>query len=114
MVITMINADGTRYPMTGQVLECDPPTRIVMSVDTNAHPAAWRELVNRARGLSADAPSFPLTWIVTLEDVPEGTRMHIVNRLANERDRDAIFGLGASDGWSQSLDKLERVLANGA
>ncbi len=106
--IVMRGPDGVDYPIIGQVLEVRPPERLVMSVLLDEHPAAFHAALAQERG--AGGLARPLTWDITFEDLGGRTRVTVVNRFGDATERDIHVKVGAYDGWSQSFEKLDRVL----
>lgn len=88
----MANGDGMRLTVSGEYREVSPPDRLVMTW-------GWHE-EDGTRGHETEI-------VVTLEDVPGGTRLRLVQSVfATTEDRDR-HGMG----WNSSLNDLERALA---
>lgn len=110
--ITMRGADGTEYPMHGVFLEVDAPRRLVMTDVVDEHPEEWQEMFNRYRNAKDGDRGFSGVVEVAFEEVGKNrTRVTITNRFEAAADRDAIIKMGAVEGWSQSFEKLDGLVA---
>jgi uncharacterized protein YndB with AHSA1/START domain len=109
--IVMRAPDGREFPATGRYLEIEPPSRLVFT-DTieDEAPADWLAEFNQHR---ASSPGTPFTAQVTVlfDEVDGGTLLTIQNRFDSDSDRDAVVAMGATSGWSESLERLEALLA---
>lgn len=116
--ITMQAADGQAYPVDGVFLSVQSPTassagRLVMDMSLDNHPANWRdylaELFTKAGGAAEDLATVRVMTRVTLEALAvDRTRVIVVQTYESEALRDAFAGMGNAEGWSQSLDRLEK------
>jgi uncharacterized protein YndB with AHSA1/START domain len=108
--IVMRSPDGVDYPVVGEFVEVDPPSRIVFTDTADEAPAEWRSTLDSFR--TATPAGTPLRMIVTVsfEERDGGTQLTIVSEFASDDDRDAVMRMGAVSGWSESLDKLETLL----
>lgn len=93
-------------------LEIVEPERLVMTIDTAEHPAEWHELFSQYRGKGKAAPPIKIVMTVTFEEHHGGTKLTVVQRFESLADRDAILKMGAAEGWTQGLDRLEEHLAS--
>lgn len=116
--ITMRGPDGTDYPLSGRYIEIEENRRLVMSCSTGGHPPEWHEhLRNLSQGIADEAQPVgqDLIWIVTFEDHVEaheaGTRLSFLSRFASAADLEAHVKMGMADGWAESLEKFEALLA---
>lgn len=110
--IVMRSPDGVDFPAVGEILEVDPPSRLVFTDDiTDQAPAEWRARLDRNRPSSP--PGSPLRMIVevTFEERDGGTLLTVVDTFASNEDRDAIMRDGAVAGWSESMERLEALVA---
>jgi len=108
----MRGPDGTDYPMRGKVLDVVVPERIVMSEDCTDHPDEWHDLVDPNRDKSNKNPAGEITTTVTLEEVgPAKTRVTIHSVFETKAIRDAMVNMDMSEGWKQTLDKMDALLA---
>ncbi len=107
---TMRSPDGIDYPIKGFFLEIVEPERLVMTMDLSEHPAAWQDMIKPDRGPNETNPSGELIQSVTLEEVGGKTRLTIRTRFESVAIRDQFLKIGMTEGWSQSLDRLEEAL----
>lgn len=101
---------GTDFVSKGVYLEIEENQRLVMRFDTADHPAEWIDAFNRRR----DNPDDDLPIIImtaTFEDTAGGTRLTLNSRFETAEYRDLILKMGASEGWEQSLDRLEAAIS---
>lgn len=89
--------DGSEYPHQGVFLEVTAPRRIVM---TDAFGAGWRP---------AGKPF--MVGVSTFEPEGNGTRYTAGAMHWNEEDIKAHEAMGFHDGWGQSADRFEAVIA---
>lgn len=96
--IEMCGPDGSIYPMNGEVLEVDAPSRFVF------------------KSAALDAAGEPMFGGVTTVDFVEcdgGTELRLVGKIEEVRDpaeaAPCIEGMPA--GWSQSIDRLAELVA---
>jgi uncharacterized protein YndB with AHSA1/START domain len=108
--IVMRTPDGTDYPIKGVFREIVAPERLVMTLDCSEHPQAWQDMVNPGRGEERN-PAGELVQTVTFEDLGGQTRLTIRTRFDTVAIRDSMVKMGMDDGWSQSLERLEALLA---
>ncbi len=107
----MRDKDGNAYPVKGRVLEVVPPERLVMTDDNSCMPQEW--LDEYAADEIARGEPIENTTTVVFEELPGGhTRMTLTTRMPNNRIRDGLFKSGMSDGWAESFEKLDAVLAD--
>ena len=113
--IVMRGADGVAYPIEGSYLSVEAPRLLVMEMSLENHPANWRdylaELFTRAGGAPEELAQVRVVTRVTLTPEAGGTRLDIAQVYESEALRDAFAGMGNAEGWTQSLDKLQRALA---
>lgn len=114
--LTMHAADGADYPLTGEYLDVVENRHLVMEMHLDDHPASWHdylaEEVTKAGGAEDVPPSLTVVTRVTFEAQGAAqTRLTVEQVYASEIDRDAFEALGSVDGWSQSFEKLDRILA---
>jgi len=108
----VMHADGVDYPCDGTFLEIVPNEKIVMVDEVVEHPDEWFEKLNAYRNASSDNKSLSMLLTVTFEDIGNGqTRLNILHRFGSAADREAILKMGHAQGFSESLDKMEGVLA---
>ena len=61
-----------------------------------------------------DNPAGEMLTTVTFEDQGRKTKLTIRTRFGSSTIRDAMLKMGMTEGWSQSLDRLDALLANGS
>ena len=91
----MRSPEGVDFPVVGEFLEVDPPSRIVFTDDVaDEAPAEWRARLDGNRPSSQDG----------------GTLLSVRDTFASDEDRDAIMRHGAVSGWSESMERLEALV----
>ena len=108
--IVMRGPDGTDYPIRGVFLEITPPTRLVMTMDCTEHPTSWHQLV-KPSSQPGENPAGILHTTVAFEVIGHKTVLTIQTRFASPAIAAAMVNMGMNDGWSQSLDRLQELLA---
>lgn len=98
--IDMQAPDGTIYPNTGRYLEVVPLERIVYTDVVDDDATAW-----------GDTPPPSSVQTVTFEDTDGGTTVTVVVRLDSPEARDAMVEMGAIAGWSETMERLDALLA---
>lgn len=108
-----IMRDGTgEYPVRGQYVEISQPTRLVMTDDCSCMPEAW--LAEYAADALARGEPIVNTSILTLEPLEGGrTRMRLEIICVSDTLRDGLVASGMNEGFGQSFEKLESLLAAG-
>jgi uncharacterized protein YndB with AHSA1/START domain len=92
----MRGPDGTVYPNTGRFLEIDEPSRLVIESEL----LAGTKIIMRQN------------TIVTLEEAGDKlTNMTVEVRILHLEPEAAGAVSGMTEGWSQSLEKLDTLLA---
>ncbi len=116
--IVMRSADGIDYPMSGIYLEIAKPSRLVFTDDVSEHGAEWHNQVNKNRPNAKGQNIKNIITMVTFEEQdgpPAGeaskTRMEVRMRFQSAEDRDSLVKIGMSEGWSQSFERLEKLVA---
>ena len=109
--IVMRGADGVEYPITGVYREVRKPERLVMTMDCSGHPAAWHDLVKPNRQESETNPAGEMLATVTFDQVGGKTKLTVRVRLISAEIREAMLKMGMTEGWSESLDRLEELVA---
>jgi uncharacterized protein YndB with AHSA1/START domain len=109
--IVMRGPDGAEYPCKGVYREVVEPARLVYTDDLSDLPEEWHDLVDPKR----DKTRKPvLDCVVTVTFEPERdarTLLTIRTRFASPTIRDAMLKLKMSEGWSESLERLDGFLA---
>ena len=110
--IVMRSPDGVDYPMFGVIREIVVPERIVMTDDcAEQHPADWQETLRRNLPEADRNASLEGVSTVTFEEHDGKTKLTVRTRFATAGVRDAFLEMGMNEGWSESLEKLEELLA---
>ena len=109
--IVMRAPDGKDYPCVGFYLEVSPPHKLVWTDLSHDMPNDWIDKLNQYR--QGEPGDTELKIITTAEFMAdgEGTQLTLTSHFANVADRDAIIQMGAVEGWAQSLERLDTVLA---
>ncbi len=109
--ITMIGADGTRYPIRSVFLEVEAGRKLVGTIAVEDHPAEFHELFALYSGGDSDG-KLRLVMTVTFEDTEAGrTRVTVRQTFPTQSERDANMKMGAEQGWRQSFVKLDHHLS---
>jgi uncharacterized protein YndB with AHSA1/START domain len=109
--IVMRGPDGADYPAKGFYREVVKPKRLVMALDHSELPDEWHDKVNPRRDKTAGKPALEALTQVTLEERDGKTKQTIRIRFDSAEVRDALLKIGMSHGWSQSLERLDALLA---
>lgn len=96
-------AEGWESPMKGVFREVVPPELIVFANHADVMDEQW------AAGVEMFGR---MVTTVTFEEQDGGTLLTMRTRFDSAEKRDASVAMGAVVGWGQSLDRLERELAN--
>ncbi len=112
--LTMHATDGIDYPLTGEYVEVVPGKRLVMEMHLDDHPASWHDYlaqeVRKAGGAEDVPPSMTVVTAVDFAEGSGGTVVTVTQTYATLAERDAFASLGNAGGWSQSFEKLDKVL----
>jgi uncharacterized protein YndB with AHSA1/START domain len=110
--IVMRGPDGTELPHWGEFLEVAPPERLVFTQDLAGQqlPEEWydRAFPGREPGVP---PALTNVTTVTFRDLGGGTRLEIRSRWDSRAIRDALAGIGIYQGWGESLERLDALVA---
>ncbi len=111
--IVMRAPDGTEYPTKGVYTEVVEPARLTFTADLSAHPPEWHDLLRASLGEPGGeaVPGPELLTTVTFGEEEGRTSLTIRTRFESPALRDAFVKMGMNEGWSQSLEKLEALLA---
>lgn len=105
--------DSSEFPARGVYLEIAPNERLVFDMDHSGLPEGWHDAVNPGRDRSLGRPKFETLVTVTFADEGPGTRLTIRMTFESPEVLALFAKAGVSEGWSQSLDRLENVLKGG-
>ncbi len=108
--ITMRSPEGIEYPISGVYLEITEPSRLVWTMNCDEHPEDWHKLVNQHRPDKGGNIGEMLAT-TTFEEENGKTKLTIRVEFESITDRNALVKIGMADGWSESLDKLQELLA---
>lgn len=111
--IVMRSPDGVDYPLTGVYREITVTKRIVSTVDTSEHPPEWHDTLNKHRPGEGKTAT-EMLWTMLFEEYDGKTKLTIQTLFALAADRDAFMKLGMAEGWAQSLERLEALVAKGS
>jgi uncharacterized protein YndB with AHSA1/START domain len=111
--IVMRGPDGVDHPAKGVYHEVREPERLVMTIDHSELSDEWHDMVNPNRDRSAGKPSLQGLTTVTFEEQDGKTKLTVRMVFESAEIRDALLKIGMTQGWSQSLERLEDLLANG-
>ena len=110
----MNGEDSGDYPIDGVFTEVVENACLVMEMRASRHPQAWHDFI-RAKylelgGLPEAYSSGPITTRITFVAQDGGTLLTVRQTFPTSALRDAHVSLGNAQGWSQSFDKLDRLL----
>jgi uncharacterized protein YndB with AHSA1/START domain len=109
--IVMRGPDGVDHPVKGFYREVARPERLVMALDHSELSDEWHDKVNPRRDKTAGKPALEAVTQVTLEEKDGKTKLTIRGRLESAKVRNALLKIGMNEGWSQSLERLDALLA---
>ncbi|WP_214477497.1 SRPBCC domain-containing protein [Mesorhizobium sp. dw_380] len=101
--IDMLTASGVLYRNQGSYIEVVENSRLSYSDEPDPEIREW---AGKPPGQSRHTVTF----------TPHGgqTHVHFEVTLASAADRERLLALGMRDGWSQSFDRLEQLIRQGA
>lgn len=111
--IVMRTSDGVEYPVKGVYREIADSERLIMTMDCSEHPEAWHDLVDPDRRKGEEVASNPageMLTTVTFEDLDGKTKLMIRTRFESAAIRDAMLKMGMTEGWTESLERLQEHL----
>ena len=109
--IVMRGPDGADHPAKGIYREIVPPERLVMTIDHSELSDEWHDMVNPQRDKSKGKPALELVNTVTFEEKDGKTTLTIRIRFESAAVRDSLIKIGMNEGWSQTLERLAKVVA---
>jgi uncharacterized protein YndB with AHSA1/START domain len=112
-LIVMRGPDGSEFPCRGIYREVSPPARLVYTDDHSGMPDMWHDWVDPSRDKSAAKPALESVTTVTFDDLGGKTRLTLRTLFASVAVRDAMLKIQMAEGWAQSLERLESLLAEG-
>jgi uncharacterized protein YndB with AHSA1/START domain len=111
--IVMRDPRGTEYPMKGVYREIIPNERIVFTCNLSEHPDSWHQMVNPSRLKDKSRPDVDAVTTVTFVEKAGKTTMTVHMLFDNATLRAAHVRLGMGQGWSESFERMDEVLAKG-
>jgi uncharacterized protein YndB with AHSA1/START domain len=115
--IAMIGTDAAPpeykgpYPMKGIYKEFIKPEKVVYTNDLSEHPQDWQDFL-KGQIENYDGQDFLHgETAVTFDDVEGKTKVTITSTFDSDAVRDAYLKTGMNEGWTESLDKLDEMLA---
>jgi uncharacterized protein YndB with AHSA1/START domain len=109
--IVMHAPDGKDYPMKGIYREVIPPEKLVYTADLSEHPHEWHEMFNPNYSKSERNRALEILTTITLADEGAKTKLTLRMDFDSAKTRDLHANFGMSDGWSQSFEKMDELLA---
>ena len=106
--IVMRSPEGEEYPLKGVYRDIIQPERLMLTENWEEHPAKWQDLLLKYGAGKASNEALDL---VTFEDRSGKTLLTIKTLFDSVTVRDAMVKMGMTEGWAQSLDRLEKYLA---
>ena len=98
-------------PVAGSVSTAgNEPERLVFTEDVSEHPPAWHDLLRQNKEGAGAAVLKPVVTVTFVEQDGK-TTMTVVTRFETKVDRDAFVKMGMNEGWRQSFERLDSVLA---
>jgi uncharacterized protein YndB with AHSA1/START domain len=109
--IVMRAPDGSEHPAKGVYREVAAPERLVLTIDHSELSDEWHDTVNPHRDRSNGRPAIEIVATVTFEELNGKTRLTLRLSFESTAVRDMLLKIGMSEGWSQSLERLESLAA---
>lgn len=109
--ITMRSPEGVDYPLKGVYREVAQNERLQLTDNWEDHPSDWQDLFKKYLRETGGKPARESSSTVTFEDSGGKTNLTIRAHFDSAAVRDAMLKMGMNEGWAQSLDRLEELLA---
>lgn len=109
--IVLRSPEGKDYPTVGTYQEVVENERLIFSDTFDELPQEWLDELRSHLPPGASKSIPPDIVTATFEEQDGKTLLTVTSRFDTKALRDAIVQMGAVEGWSQSLDKLEELLA---
>ena len=109
--IVMRSPEGVDYPLKGTFIEVIEPERLVTHDNLEEHPADWFDLLNKNRPKGTGEIPKIFRRTTTFKEIGGKTKVSIRNHFISAVDRDNLLKMGMAEGWGQSLERLEDLLA---
>ncbi len=100
------------FTMKGEYLEFDPPSKIVYTTDLSEHPQSWKDMLSGMIEDGKNTNYLDSVVTVTFDDVAGKTKLTITTNFESNAVRDGYVKLQMSEGWSESLDRLEELVTD--
>ncbi|MEO7995609.1 MAG: SRPBCC domain-containing protein, partial [bacterium] len=113
--IVMRDADGVEYPISGVYTEVVPPEWLVYRNNLAEHPAAWKSQLDARYHKHGGEGDVPLETVarVTFDERGEKTLVTLRTEFDTLAARNTYEELGMTEGWQQSLDRLNTLVGAG-
>jgi uncharacterized protein YndB with AHSA1/START domain len=111
--IVMRGPDGAAHPARGVYREVAEPERLVLTIDHSELSDEWHDAVSPGRDRGKGRPALEGLLTATIEERGGKTTLTIRVRFESAEVRERLEKIGMAEGWSQSLERLREVLANG-
>lgn len=115
VAIIMIDPDGGRYPIEGTISVWDPPAKVSYSISLHNHPPSFHEMISttfeEVRARRSGDPTNRAEMTAEFADHPEGTLLTLSMTFDTTIERDVHAKMGMNEGWSESFEKLDAILA---
>jgi uncharacterized protein YndB with AHSA1/START domain len=111
--IVMRGPDGSEHPAKGVYREVVAPERLVLTIDHSELSEEWHDAVNPSRDKGKGKPGVEGITTITFEEHDGKTTLTIRTRFESAAIRNGLVKLGMAEGWKQSLERLEAVVAKG-
>ena len=83
-----------------------------MTMDLSEHSDAWHDRLDPGRDKSKGKPSLDPLCTVSFEDAGGGkTKLTVTMSFTTTSLREAFLKMGMEEGWRQSLNRLEDLMA---
>jgi uncharacterized protein YndB with AHSA1/START domain len=109
--LVMRGPDGVEYPIKGVYREVVEPSKLVLTENWEDHPAEWMEAHKANLPPGEPQPASEALNTVTFEEQRGQTLLTIRTLFQTAAVRDSMVKMGMNDGWGQSLERLEALMA---
>lgn len=108
--ITMETPDGVKYPLFGTVHNAHRPFHVELRMDLSEHP---EEFVRQFRPKGSPLEDVPIEWYceITFRQMDEITVVSLLTTYPIVEDRDVMIAMGGDEGWNESFERLDSLLA---
>ncbi len=107
--IVMRGPDGVDHPAKGVYREVTPPSRLVMTIDHSELPDPWHNMIHPNRD-KTKPKILEVIATVTFEEYEGKTKLTNTLTFESVAVRDAMLKMGMNEGWSQSFERLDKLL----